>query len=342
MQKKFDLTSLPGSTHDLTRRIKIQNIDFDERFLCELISNYFRTHSLNECPTLSTAFEIYVKENPSSRRRKFITNATTYYNTFIDLFGNVPLHELRHLHITKYRDHLLSRGLHPNSIRKHNNILNAMINMSFKHLDIDRLSPFRGLKIIGECERSKPIPLISETKIVKIKQFLLSNPTPSKLIGFIQLNTGCRVSEPAIARLEDVVLEHDIPHIWIKSNKYTDRKTRASIRCIPLCGVSLEAARELSDRAKSLKSDWLVPQYAKEIGGATCSATMNKAMRPFDFKTHMFRHAFIDRIKARNDIPIHIAECITGHGRNQTEFSAYGSIGYTLEQKKAIIDKILI
>ena len=69
---------------------------------------------------------------------------------------------------------------------------------------------------------------------------------------------------------------------------------------------------------------------------------MNKIMRPYDYTRRMFRLAFIDRIKARNDIPIHIAEFITGHGCNQTEFSAYGSIGYTLEQKKAIIEKILI
>ena len=342
MQKTFNLTPITYSNIELSRRITIQEVDFDERFLSELISNYFKSNSLIGCPTLSTAFDIYIRENPSSKRRKFIINATTYYNTFVDLFGDLPLHELRHWHITKYRDHLLARGLHPNSIRKHNNILNAMINMSFKHLDIDRLSPFRRLQIVGEGERSKPIPIITERKIVKIKQFLLSEPTPSKLIGLIQLNTGCRVSEPSIAKIEDVVLDHEIPHIWIRKNIYTDRKTRASIRSIPLCGVSLDAAKELYERAKFLKSDWLVPQYAKEIGGASCSATMNKAMRPYDFRTHMFRHAFIDRIKARNDIPIHIAECITGHGRNQTEFSAYGSIGYTLEQKKAIIEKILI
>jgi hypothetical protein len=30
------------------------------------------------------------------------------------------------------------------------------------------------------------------------------------------------------------------------------------------------------------------------------------------------------------------------YGRNLTEFSAYGSVGYTLEQKKNIIEKVLV
>jgi hypothetical protein len=56
----------------------------------------------------------------------------------------------------------------------------------------------------------------------------------------------------------------------------------------------------------------------------------------------MFRHAFIDRLKARNDIPLPLAESITGHGRGQTDFSVYGSGGYTLEQKLKVIQKIEI
>ena len=56
----------------------------------------------------------------------------------------------------------------------------------------------------------------------------------------------------------------------------------------------------------------------------------------------MFRHAFIDRLKACNDIPLPIAESITGHGRGQTDFAAYGSVGYTLEQKLEVIRKVLV
>ena len=105
---------------------------------------------------------------------------------------------------------------------------------------------------------------------------------------------------------------------------------------MPLLGVSLEAAQELHRRAVRQKSDWLMPQYASEIGNTSCAATLNKTMRHLDFRTHMFRHAFIDRLKACGDVPVPIAEAITGHGRNASEFARYGSVGYTLEQKKAV------
>jgi hypothetical protein len=47
----------------------------------------------------------------------------------------------------------------------------------------------------------------------------------------------------------------------------------------------------------------------------------------------MFRHAFIDRLKACDDVPVPIAEAITGHERNASGFARYGSVGYILEQK---------
>ena len=56
----------------------------------------------------------------------------------------------------------------------------------------------------------------------------------------------------------------------------------------------------------------------------------------------MFRHAFIDRLKACNDIPLPLAESITGHGRNSTDFAKYGTVGYSLEQKLEVIRKIEI
>jgi integrase len=69
---------------------------------------------------------------------------------------------------------------------------------------------------------------------------------------------------------------------------------------------------------------------------------LNKNLKPLNFRSHMFRHAFIDRLKARNDIPLPLAESITGHGRNVSDFATYGSVGYTLEQKAEVIKKILL
>jgi integrase len=214
--------------------------------------------------------------------------------------------------------------------------------MAFKHLDIDRLSPFRGLQIRGEGENTRPIPHITSELVMDVKSFLIKHNTPASLVGLIQLNTGFRISEPTLARLDDLVLDHEIPHLWVRKNTLSDRKTKASIRAVPLLGISLEAAKELHSRAKSKNSPWLLPQYAKEFGGCSCSAILNKNLKPLNFRSHMFRHAFIDRLKACNDIQLPLAESITGHGRGQSDFAVYGTVGYSLEQKLEVIRKVLI
>jgi len=340
----YEIQTSPSTFIDtrLRRRIAIHGVEFDEAFIADLISKHMRESNRTSRPTITTAFEIYMHESKSSHRRKFRENANLYFNYFYQLFGDIPLDELKHHHITQYRDHQLARCLRPASVRKHNNTLNAILNMAFKHLDIDRLSPFRSLRIKGEWEDVRPIPLITKDMLYQVKDRLLSGDTPYLWIGLIQLNTGMRVSEPSLARLDDLVLEHDIPHLWVRKNALTDRKTKTSIRAVPLVGVSLVAARKLHAYAKLRNSEWLAPNYAKDNGNASCSAIINKTLRDLNFRSHMFRHAFIDRLKACNDIPTRVAESVTGHSRGGSEFDTYGSVGYTLEQKLEIIKRVEI
>jgi hypothetical protein len=83
-----------------------------------------------------------------------------------------------------------------------------MLNVAFKHLDIDRLSPFRALKIKGEGEIVRPMPVITSELITAVKEHLLRRRSPHCLVALVQLNTGMRLSEPVFARLEDCVLDH--------------------------------------------------------------------------------------------------------------------------------------
>jgi integrase len=106
--------------------------------------------------------------------------------------------------------------------------------------------------------------------------------------------------------------------------------------------VSLFAARRLVEMAKCQGSEWLVPQYAHYHGSNSCSAIMNKYLANLDFRSHMFRHALIDRMKACNDIPTRLAESITGHSSGGSEFNNYGTVGYTLEQKLEVLNRIAV
>lgn len=322
--------------------VRVRDVEFDEEFLSELLAKYFSKKINDQFPKMSDALNVYLNESPAFGVRKFQLDAIKAFNNFSELIGNLYLHELRHIHICNFRDHLLMRGLKPVTVRRQAAILNAMLNLAFKHLDIDRLSPFRGLRIPGEGGDRRPMRTITPELILQVKEKLMLNPKQIyKLVALLQLNTGMRLSEPVFAKREDCVLNHKIPHIWVRRNELTERKTKSSIRAIPLVGVSLWAASRLVELSKQEGSQWLVPKYARIGGNNSCSAIMNKFLSEFQFRSHMFRHAMIDRMKALNNISVPLAESITGHAtRNASEFHSYGTVGYTLEQKVRVLKRI--
>jgi len=69
---------------------------------------------------------------------------------------------------------------------------------------------------------------------------------------------------------------------------------------------------------------------------------MNKYLADLDLKSHMLSHALIDRMKACNDNPTRLSESITGHSSGSSEFNNYGTVGYTLEQKLEVLNRISI
>jgi integrase len=263
MSKSGELANIaPPYIPPLTQRVKVKGIDFEEDFVAELISKYFSNRDPSNEPRLSDALEIYISESTAGDGRKFRGDALNSFRKFVNLIGDRHLSELRHIHICQFRDYLFETGLTPVTVRKQTAIMSAMLNIAFRHLDIDRLSPFRGLKIPSENEHKRPMRAVTHELLVEIKQRLLYRIKPYKLIGLIQLNTGMRLSEPVFARLEDLVLDHPIPHLWIRRNELSNRKNKSSIPAVPLVGTSLYAAQRLFDFAQGEGSEWLVPEYA--------------------------------------------------------------------------------
>ena len=84
-------------------------------------------------------------------------------------------------------------------------------------MDIDRFRPFLRLYIRGEGELSLTMAPISVEHLRKVKAHLLCHPIPSRLAALIQFDTSMRISEPVLARLDDLVLDHDIPHLWVRT-----------------------------------------------------------------------------------------------------------------------------
>ncbi len=325
-----------------TKRVSIAGVEFEESFIAGLVGDYFSRQFLGMRPKLSTALQIYIKEKDGYRRHKFLVDTTRCFMNFTEQFGDVYLDEIKHYHAVQYRDLRLGQGLSPSTIRKHIACFNAMLNVAFRYFSVDRLSPFRALQIPNEGKFRRPMPQTTVELTNIVKQRLIALRRPNAYIGLILLNTGCRISEPVFAKREDVVLDHEIPHLWIRPNELSERKNQSSIRAVPLLGESLRAARILFMHSKDMRSPWLVPQYARPNGNTSCSAILNKNLRDLGWRSHMFRHALIDRLKACGDIPVRLAESITGHSSGGSEFDHYGTIGYTLQQKLNVLQRVVL
>jgi len=66
-----------------------------------------------------------------------------------------------------------------------------------------------------------------------------------QLLVKLLINTGMRPIEAIGLELADFVLDHEIPYVHVRQNSVRVLKTPHSERCIPLLGVSLDAAKEL-------------------------------------------------------------------------------------------------
>ena len=109
------------------------------------------------------------------------------------------------------------------------------------------------------------------------------------LLVYDLIETGCRPSELANLLPENIVLDHEVPHIRIRAREDMQLKSKSSIRDIPLVGVSLEAFK------KSLNG---FPHYRDR--GNLLSSFLMDAFRKRDLFPHKdhriysFRHSFFD------------------------------------------------
>ena len=84
-----------------------------------------------------------------------------------------------------------------------------MVNMTFKHPDIDRLSPFSSLNIRDEGELLRSIGPMSVENLRKVKAHLPNHPITSRQTALLHIKNGMRISEPVLARFNDLVLDND-------------------------------------------------------------------------------------------------------------------------------------
>ena len=286
---------------------------------------------------LSDARDSYLKLHDRGKRKKFAADATRAIKKLIDTVGDLPLEALTRQHATAFRDKLIASGLKTGSVRRGLNPVVAIINATLKEYGLGCKNPFEDLKIKLEGKDATERVPFTLDELRQIAAAARAQDDDIRHIISMQLDTGTRAGEIIGLRIEDVRLDHAIPHVRFREYDKLGRtlKNAQSERDVPLIGEALWAAKRAVVEAKANKSSggWLFSRYVTDGGIKATHAenTINKWLRSLqgiNKTTHSFRHAMTDRLREAG-APEEVRNAISGWGKRSVG-QRYGD-GFTLE-----------
>ena len=294
----------------------------------------------SSAPNLSKSKKIYLSSKADSRPLTFSQAADRAVSNVINIAGDKPIDRYTRQDANAVRDCLFARGLSASSIKRMFGTLAALLNFVSREEGLSDISTFSGI-YLGEAEREvqrQPIPT-SSTKFVQSECKSIDDEA-RWLIALIS-DSGMRLSEAAGLHKEDIVLDHDYPHLTLRPHPWRRLKTNASERLVPLVGYSLWAVHQA---IQSSTTHFLFPRYCNEVEckSNSASASLNKWLKPRvppGCVVHSFRHSFRDRLRAV-ECPQDITDRLGGWtvgGVGET----YGS-GYPIEVLHKWMTKALV
>jgi integrase len=288
-------------------------------------------------PRLSEARDSYLRIRGVGKPKTFERASIRNIGAVISLIGDLKLTHYTTLEAGKVRDALLSRGLTVLSVRRMFATINAVFHFAIGEYGLDMKNPF-ALVHMPQSIRKKRMPIPIET-IRDIQAACYEIDDDLRWLIALLSDTGMRLSEAAGLAIEDICLEHDVPHINLEPHPWRRLKTQQSERQIPLIGAALWAAQRI---AAEVEGKWCFPRYtnAESCNGNSASAALNKWLKANFSKegvVHGFRHSFRDRLRVVN-CPTEMIEQLGGWSSANVG-SRYGR-GFELKLKLKFLGKI--
>lgn len=285
--------------------------------------------------SIDDALEYYLKERGEGRSSLFYEHARRHVRYLKEAVkGKEKLDRFNNKDALQFRDSLRQKGLSNSSLIKAFSSIKAIFSFAIKEHGLAIENPFSNIYLPSAKEDAKKrIPIstmdlkLIQTECIKIDDDL------RWLIALIS-DTGMRLAEAAGLMNNDLILDDEIPHVFIQPHSHRPLKTRSSERVIPLVGVSLWAAQRIK---QNVAGEYCFPRYtsAERTNANSASAALNKWIKVLtknkDNTIHGFRHSLRDRLRAV-DIGIELIDEIGGWSR-QSIGAQYGN-GYTLEKKQ--------
>ena len=206
----------------------------------------------------------------------------------------------------------------------------------FEHIgDENRQNPFRNLRFASpKLTHVKPFnDEWVRSKILAPNVFKGLN-REAALLCYALIEMGCRPSELANIAPENIRLDDEIPHIRIRSSSKRALKSTASVREIPLIGVSLEAMKCAPNG---------FPHYQDR--GYLLSQTLQKGFKirgllpTVSHRIYSFRHSFEKRM-LEGGLDYGLRCTLMGHRNPRPEYGDGGSLEYRRNEMMKIVHPV--
>jgi integrase len=301
---------------------------------------------LNEKPRfrLKDALDYYLDMHVKANEDTFRTYNTRIWNRFVNLIGNKPFEEVSRADSHAYINKLLTEGLKIGSVRRNLSVVGAFYNHCLVVKEINKANPFKGCKVASEDVDMDKRDTFNADQLQILKAGCLAKDDDLRWALAMQMDLGSRIGEIVGLTLDDIVLDHETPHVNFEPKHWRSIKTYEQ-HFVPLIGMALWAAlnglRELLLQTSSLPSQGIYPEgkTGKTKRDAT-SATLNKCLESLgvDRTTHELRHTMRDRLRNVNASSI-IKVTIGGWGKSGVG-DTYGK-GYELRTLQEWLLKVV-
>lgn len=298
---------------------------------------------------VSEAFELFIQKiafddqynKSKAQKRSWEKTKRASIKYFIDQMGDLPLSEITRDVALEYRDWWVSRmqpqdantkPIAPNTANRHIGNMRSLLKRYYKHIgETDFEDPFREFYFTGKTE-AKRASFSDEwvRKRILVPGLFDGLRLELRVIIYLLIETGARLSEIVNLRKEDIRLNANVPHIAIRPEQKRELKTEDSRREIPLVGIAEIAMRACPEG--------FAYYYDKST---LVSANLMKAFRQrkllpsSDHVIYSFRHSFEDRM-LEGGLDYGLRCALMGHKNNRPEYGQGGSLDY----RRAELEKI--
>lgn len=257
---------------------------------------------------------------------------------FVEVIGDIALLDITRSEAQTFHKHFQARikneKISGNTANRRFGNMRKLFREYTRYMQIDVKNPFADLSFADPKTLKKDVPPFATAHIRD--KFLHGDKLSglnreAKLIFLAMVETGCRPSELANIRPENIHLDAPVPYISVVFVEDRRLKTENSIRDIPLIGVSLEAMKLAKNgfptyRDKETNLSNTLMRYLRR----------NKLMPTDDHGVYSLRHSYEKRM-LEGGMDDEFRRRTLGHDTDRPEYGDGGSLAWRAEQMSKIV-----